>query len=107
VPVILQFDVCDHTEGYLTSFTRNTTSGQNVNIKISDIGYNDFSPERIVVREKDMRPLANFSDSGETNFTAPEQNKNYDISLMNKRNGTDYALMDNNIHGTSKLYTAS
>jgi hypothetical protein len=102
-PVTLQFDVYNHTKGYRTSFTRNTMSEQNVNIKISDIGYNDVDPQRIVVREKNMGKLAVFGRTGEANFTAPRQNLSYDIFLMNKSNGTNYALMDNNIHGTSKL----
>jgi hypothetical protein len=102
-PVTLQFDVYNHTLGYRTSFTRNTMSDQNVNIKISDLGYSDVDPERIVVREKNMGKLAVFGRTGEANFTAPRQNLNYDIFLMNKSNGTNYALMDNNIHGTSYL----
>jgi hypothetical protein len=98
-PVTLQFDVYNHTLGYRTSFTRNTMSDQNVNIKISDLGYSDVDTERIVVREKNMGRLANFSRTGEANFTAPRQNLSYDVFLMNKSNGTNYALIDNNAFG--------
>jgi len=99
VPVTLQFEVYNLTEGYRTSFARNIMSGQNVNIKISDLRYNDVDSHRIAVREKNMGPLANFSATGEANFTAPGQNMNYDVILFNASNNAHYQWMDDQNSG--------
>jgi hypothetical protein len=37
----------------------------------------------------------NFSTGGAAGFTAPKQNTVYDVLLMNKSNGTNYELIDN------------
>lgn len=107
VPVTLQFDVYNHMLGYRTSFTRNTTSGQNVNIKISDFGYGDVDSERISVREGAtggrVGTYTTFSRTGEANFIAPRANTTYGVFLMNKSNGTNYNLIDNQTDPNSRM----
>ena len=101
VPVTLQFDVYNHLQGYRASFTRNTTSGQNVNIKISECGANDVDSERIAVRQDNFGKLEVFSRTGEAAFTAPRQNLNYDVILFNSTNNAPYQRMDDQ---NSQLY---
>jgi hypothetical protein len=94
VPVTLQFDVYNHTLGYRTSFTRNTTSGQSVIISVGDLGVLGVDPQRVAVRKDNFGSLVDYSGTGQCAFTAPKQNTSYDIILFNASNNAPYQWMD-------------
>jgi len=88
VPVTLQFDVYNHTQGLQASFTKNNvTSETSVILNIADImstyGVTGVDNRRIAIRQGNFGGLIVFSRTGEASFTAPRQNTDYDIYLMN------------------------
>jgi hypothetical protein len=58
-------------------------SENQVTIKISDLKPTGVDLERIAIRQENFGNLIVFSRTGEASFTAPKQNTNYDIFLMN------------------------
>ena len=84
VPVTLNFEVYNHTQGYRTSFSKTVMSGEQVIIRVGELNVNDVDPLRIAIREDGFGRLVRFSNTGEASFAAPKQSTNYDIILFNK-----------------------
>jgi hypothetical protein len=101
-PVTLNFEVYNHTQGFLTNFTRNTMSGEPVTVKISELGVTGVDDKRIVIRHDNFgNRVASNLTIGETSFYAPGQNKDYDVFLFNNSNNAPYQCMDDK---NSSLY---
>jgi hypothetical protein len=94
VQVTLSFDVFNHTQGYLTSLTRNVKSGQQVVFKIKDLEIEGVDEDRIVIREDRFGPLTAFSKTRTAVFEAPAEDRQYTIYLMNASHGADYRVVD-------------
>ena len=99
IPVSLNFEVYNHTQGPTgVSFTKTYMSGDQVTINIQDLikeyGISIVNKERIAVRQEKFGELIGFSNNKEVIFTAPNQNKNYDIYLFNASNNAPYECMD-------------
>jgi len=84
VPVTLNFEVYNHTQGYRTSFSKTVMSGEQVIIRVGELKVDDVDPQRIAVREDGFGRLVRFSNTGEASFAAPKQSTNYDVILFNK-----------------------
>lgn len=93
-PVTLQFDVYNHTQGYRSQFSKTVLSGDQVIIKVNELGVSDVDSKRIAVKEDNFGNHVIFSNTGEAAFTAPKQNMNYDIILFNASNNAPYERMD-------------
>jgi hypothetical protein len=95
IPVTLQFDVYNHTQGHRGNLTRNYMSRDEVLIKINELGVNNVDSQRIAIREDNFGDLVVFSRNGEATFEAPRQDKNYDVFLFNALpSGVSYQFMD-------------
>jgi hypothetical protein len=82
-------------------------SGDNVIVRVNELNVNDVDPLRIAIRGDGFGNLVRFSNTGETNFPAPNQNMSFDVILFNQL-GNDslgrqvsYSWMDDQ---SSKLY---
>jgi len=84
VPVTLNFEVYNHTQGYRTSFSKTVMSGEQVIIRVSELKVDDVDPQRIAVREDGFGSLVKFSNTGEASLAAPKKSTNYDVILFNK-----------------------
>lgn len=83
VPVTLSFEVCNHTQGYLSSFTRNVMSNDVVMLKISELGVSDVEGSRIALFHDGFSQGIGFSSTGEISFQAPGQSTSYNVVLFN------------------------
>jgi hypothetical protein len=99
--VTLRFAVYNHTQGSRGSFTKIAMSGDSVSIKVKELKIDDVDQQRIAIREDGFSNLVTFSNTGEANFRAPNQNMNYDIILFNSSNNAPYQWLDDQ---NSKLY---
>jgi hypothetical protein len=93
-PVILSFDVYNHTQGFLTKIERSHKPGSQVTIKLTDLGVEGVDKNRMVVREHRFGVRVAFSQTGAIQFDAPKDNKNYTLYLLNASNGADYRKVD-------------
>jgi hypothetical protein len=100
-PVTLNFEVYNHIKGYKNNFSKTTMSGDQVIIKVAELGVNDVDQQRIAIKEDGFGRLVRFSNIGEASFYAPKQSMNYDIVLFNAYPGVNYNWMDEK---NSKLY---
>jgi hypothetical protein len=101
VQVTLQFDVYNPIQGERGSFTKTAMSGDNIIIKVSELGVDDVDPQRIAIKEDNFGKLVKFSNTGEASFIAPRQDMYYDIVLFDAYEGVNYNWMDEK---NSKLY---
>ena len=93
-PVILTFDVYNHTQGFLTKMKRSHKPGTPVTIKLSALGVKGVDENRMVVREQRFGRRIAFSQTGAIKFDAPKVSKNYTLYLLNASNGADYRKVD-------------
>jgi len=87
--VSLEFDVYNHTQGYLTQFTReNIDAGSQVTIKVSDLGVSGVDTKHIIVRKDTIDRMLGArvawnKTNGTVTFTAPSTDTDYDVILLN------------------------
>ena len=93
-PVVLSFEVYNHTQGCLTAFQRTLECGAPVTIRIHELGVEGVDGARMVIREDRFGAQIVFSKTGVSTFQAPQQDKNYTLYLMNASNGADYRKVD-------------
>ena len=92
--VSLDFDVYNHTQGYLKSLSHRAVPGSIFRLLISDLGVSDVDERRIVVREKLMGERVAYSRTGECEFSVPERDMAYSVYLMNTSNNAEYRAVD-------------
>ncbi len=78
-PVILSFDVYNHTQGFLTNFKKTKDPGDLITIKISDLDVEEVDENRMVVRADRFGAWVAFSQKGVVQFEAPKANKSYTL----------------------------
>jgi len=88
VPVDLQFDVYNHTQGFLTSFTKTgIMSGTKLTLYPSTIvyehGLQHVDNSRIALRQDNFGSLIQYARGGGAQLEVPRANKSYDIFLFN------------------------
>jgi hypothetical protein len=93
-PVILSFDVYNHTQGFLTKMKRSYKPGSPVTIRLTGLDLEGVDENRMVVREHRFGMRVAFSQTGTVQFDAPEVSKNYTLYLLNASNGADYRKVD-------------
>jgi hypothetical protein len=93
-PVILSFDIYNHTQGFLTNFRKKLEPGDRMTIRISDLGVEGVDVNRMVVREDRFGTRIAYSQTGVVHFEAPNDDKSYTLYLMNASNGADYRKVD-------------
>jgi len=98
-PVTLQFDVYNHTEGYRSQFSRTVLSGDQLIIKVNELGVSDVDSKKIAIKEDNFGNHVIFSNTGEAAFTAPRQNTNNEVILFNSTNNAPYQWMDDQNSG--------
>lgn len=69
-------------------------SGDDVVVKINELGVTGIDENRIAIRSDGFRELVVFSNTGEATFQAPRENANYHIVLFNMIPGLNYNWMD-------------
>jgi hypothetical protein len=84
------------TDGPRGSFTRTVTAGDNVTIRVADLGLPDADPDRIVVRDAAaggvVGALVGFSRQGSVTLSGVSATKSYDVIAM--KAGFPYNLID-------------
>ena len=93
-PVMLSFEVYNHTQGFLSKYETSCVSNSPVVIGISDLDVEGVDENRVVIREERFGTLVAFSHTGIATFQAPEQDMGYTIYLMNTSSGADYRKVD-------------
>ncbi len=101
VKVTLDFDVYNHTKGYLTHFTRSDiVEGSAVTINVNDLGVSGVDQNHLILREDTVDKVPGAfvgfdKSSGAVTFTAPKANKDYDVFVLNNTPGGNlYYLID-------------
>lgn len=93
-PVVLSFEVYNHTQGFLRKFERAQEPGTPVAIRLSELDVDGVDENRMVVRENRFGTRIAFSQTGAVQFLAPSENKDYTLYLMNASHGADYRKVD-------------
>lgn len=88
VPVTLQFDIYNHTQGRLGSFTKsNVMSGTSYSLTssslISDFGIRNVDPSRLALRRDNLGSRVAYSRLGTVTYEVPGKDTNFDIFLFN------------------------
>jgi len=83
VPVILSFEVFNHTQGSQRSFTDSVMSEDSVTININELGVSGVDDRRIALYHDDFSKKIAFSTTGQISFEAPRQDTSYDVVLFN------------------------
>lgn len=93
VPVNLQFDIYNHTQGLQASFSEsNILSNSDYLLRVPDLisryGIRNVDPNRIAVRNDNFwTPAATYSRLGSTKLKVPDKDTNFDIFLFNNGGG--------------------
>jgi hypothetical protein len=93
-PVVLSFEVYNHTQGFLTDFKRTLDPGARVAIRMNELDVKGVGESRMVIREDRFGKRIAFTQTRMVTFQAPKQDKNYSLYLMNASNGADYRIVD-------------
>ena len=93
-PVLLSFEVYNHTQGFLMSFERTLEPRARVTIDLGELDVEGVDENRMVVREGRFGPRIDFTQNGVVHFKAPEDDESYTLYLLNASNGADYRKVD-------------
>lgn len=93
-PVVLSFDVFNHTQGFLKSVARKGFAGQTLVLTIAELEANGVDPRRIVIRKGRLGSLIACSRTGKCEFVVPESDTVYSVYLMNTAGSADYNAVD-------------
>lgn len=94
VRVSIDFDIYNHTLGYLKSLTESALAGSAFRLRICDLGVSGVDERRIVVREGILGDRVAYSRTGECEFSVPAVDSAYSVFLMNASNRADYRAVD-------------
>jgi len=99
VPVNLQFDIYNHTQGHIATFTKDKVmSGSSLSFSVSSIksqyGITNVDNVRMVVRTKTSGAYINYTHSDSLTFVAPQKDTSYDMFLFNNVGTQLYSWME-------------
>lgn len=92
--VSLDFDVYNHTQGFIKSLTLKAVPGNIFRLLISDLGVSGVDERRIIVREDLLGERVAYSRTGECEFSVPERDMAYSVYVMNTSNNAEYRAVD-------------
>lgn len=109
-PVKVNVTFFNHTQGELGHRTYEGLGGENLSIKISDLGFSGVDGSKMAVRRATGTPeslggVVGFSKTGAAIVSFPEKNEDWEAYLMNA--GADYELIENQASFTSYVYARS
>ncbi len=99
VPVNLRFEVYNHTQGLIASFSRNgVQSGTNLTLSAADIasefGISHVVTNKLALRRAKFGGLIRYAQDGRATISVPREDMSYSIFLFNDAAGALYDWYD-------------